>query len=64
MLGHFEQRSCIIQGICGLCKGQQITNSCAMPFGMILFLFANMGSIQNLQMRNHIYELLAPPPLI
>lgn len=33
-----------------------------MPFGMILFLFANMGSIQNLQMRNHIYDRLAPPP--
>lgn len=26
-----------------------------MPFGMILFLFANIGSIQNLQMRNRIY---------
>lgn len=33
-----------------------------MPYGMILFLFANMGSIQNLQMRNHIYDLLAPHP--
>lgn len=37
-------------------------DSCAMPFGMILALFANVASIQMLQMRNHIYDLLFLPP--